>query len=82
MTRPEAGMGERDLSVDFYRVSAIGLVVVGHWLVANATYSDGEFGMLNVLEEMPWTQWLTLFTVGAALVALTPADRERTTGGR
>lgn len=53
-------MGERDLSVDFYRVSAIGLVVVGHWLVANATYSDGEFGMLNVLEEMPWTQWLTL----------------------
>ncbi|MGE2714172.1 acyltransferase family protein [Mycolicibacterium litorale] len=53
-------MAERDLSVDFYRVCAIGLVVVGHWLAANATYHDGEFGMLNVLEEMPWTQWLTL----------------------
>lgn len=53
-------MPERDLSVDFYRVSAIGLVVVGHWLAASATYRDGEFGMQNVLEEMPWTQWLTL----------------------
>ncbi|WKG04592.1 acyltransferase family protein [Mycolicibacterium sp. HK-90] len=53
-------MPERDLSVDFYRVSAIGLVVVGHWLVASATYSDGEFGLQNPLEEMPWTQWLTL----------------------
>ncbi|MGE2833324.1 acyltransferase family protein [Mycobacterium sp. SMC-4] len=53
-------MTQRDLSVDFYRVSAIGLVVVGHWLAASATYRDGEFGMQNVLEEMPWTQWLTL----------------------
>ncbi|OCB14135.1 hypothetical protein A5717_11505 [Mycolicibacterium porcinum] len=53
-------MSERDLSVDFYRVSAIGLVVVGHWLVASVTYSDGEFGLQNPLEEMPWTQWLTL----------------------
>jgi surface polysaccharide O-acyltransferase-like enzyme len=53
-------MPERDLSVDFYRVSAIGLVVVGHWLAASATYRDGEFGMQNPLEEMPWTQWLTL----------------------
>jgi hypothetical protein len=53
-------MPERDLSVDFYRVSAIGLVVVGHWLAASATYSDGEFGLQNLLEEMPWTQWLTL----------------------
>lgn len=51
---------ERNLSVDFYRVCAIGLVVVGHWLAASATYRDGEFGMQNVLEEMPWTQWLTL----------------------
>lgn len=53
-------MPERDLSVDFYRVSAIGLVVVGHWLVASATFDDGEFGMQNPLVEMPWTQWLTL----------------------
>ncbi|MHC9290858.1 acyltransferase family protein [Mycobacterium sp. LTG2003] len=53
-------MADRNLSVDFYRVSAIGLVVVGHWLAASATYQDGEFGMQNVLEEMPWTQWLTL----------------------
>jgi hypothetical protein len=51
---------ERDLSVDFYRVSAIGLVVVGHWLAASATYRDGDFGMQNPLEVMPWTQWLTL----------------------
>ncbi|MDH6247236.1 acyltransferase [Mycobacterium sp. OTB74] len=56
----QAAVPNRDLSVDFYRVSAIGLVVVGHWLVASATYRDGEFGLQNVLVEMPWTQWLTL----------------------
>lgn len=58
--RTEVDMTERDLSVDFYRVSAIGLVVVGHWLAASATYHDGEFGLQNLLEELPWTQWLTL----------------------
>jgi hypothetical protein len=60
MNGAQAAMPERDLSVDFYRVSAIGLVVVGHWLAASATYQDGEFGMQNPLIEMPWTQWLTL----------------------
>jgi peptidoglycan/LPS O-acetylase OafA/YrhL len=60
MNGTQAAMPDRNLSVDFYRVSAIGLVVVGHWLVASATYRDGEFGMQNVLVEMPWTQWLTL----------------------
>ena len=60
MNGAEAAMPERDLSVDFYRVSAIGLVVVGHWLAASVTYGDGEFGMQNPLVEMPWTQWLTL----------------------
>src|SRR5262245_33477546 len=60
MNGTQAAAPNRDLSVDFYRVSAIGLVVVGHWLVASATYHDGEFGLQNPLVEMPWTQWLTL----------------------
>jgi fucose 4-O-acetylase-like acetyltransferase len=58
--RRQAVKPDRDLSVDFYRVTAICLVVVGHWLAASATYHGGEFGMQNPLVELPWTQWLTL----------------------
>lgn len=60
LDRPTSTAAERDLSVDFYRVSAISLVVVGHWLAALVTYQDGDFGILNLLTELPWTQWLTL----------------------
>lgn len=49
----------RDLAVDFYRVSGVVLIVLGHWLAGCVTYRDGNFGRQNPLVELPWTQWLT-----------------------
>ncbi|QUR67842.1 acyltransferase family protein [Mycobacterium spongiae] len=49
----------RDLAVDFYRVSGVVLVVLGHWLAAAVTYHDGHFGRENPLADLPWTQYLT-----------------------
>jgi len=49
----------RDLAVDFYRVSGVVLIVLGHWLAGAVTYQDGQFGRQNPLVDQPWTQWLT-----------------------
>lgn len=49
----------RNLAVDFYRVSGVVLIVLGHWLAACVTYQDGHFGRQNPLLDQPWTQWLT-----------------------
>ncbi|MGE2815167.1 acyltransferase family protein [Mycobacterium heidelbergense] len=49
----------RNLAVDFYRVSGVVLIVLGHWLAGSVTYHDGQFGRQNPLVDMPWTQWLT-----------------------
>ena len=49
----------RNLAVDFYRVSGVVLIVLGHWLAGSVTYHDGHFGRENPLVDMPWTQWLT-----------------------
>jgi fucose 4-O-acetylase-like acetyltransferase len=49
----------RNLAVDFYRVSGVILIVLGHWLAGSVTYRDGRFGRENPLFDMPWTQWLT-----------------------
>lgn len=49
----------RDHAVDFYRVSGVVLIVLGHWLAGSVTYQDGEFGRQNPLVDLPWTQWLT-----------------------
>lgn len=49
----------RDLAVDFYRVSGVVLIVLGHWLAACVTYQDRHFGRQNPLVDQPWTQWLT-----------------------
>jgi surface polysaccharide O-acyltransferase-like enzyme len=54
-TRPES----RESSADLYRVAAVVVVVIGHWLLAAVTYRGGRFGYDEVLVEMPWTQWLT-----------------------
>src|ERR1700712_882719 len=50
----------RELSADFYRVFAVVMVVIGHWLVSAVTYQDGGFGNDYPLDVLPWTQWLTL----------------------
>ncbi|HWS92071.1 MAG TPA: acyltransferase [Mycobacterium sp.] len=49
----------RNLAVDFYRVSGVVLIVLGHWLAGSVTYHNGEFGRENPLLDLPWTQWLT-----------------------
>jgi hypothetical protein len=49
----------RNQAVDFYRVSGVVLIVLGHWLAGSVTYRDGSFGRQNPLLDQPWTQWLT-----------------------
>jgi fucose 4-O-acetylase-like acetyltransferase len=49
----------RNLAADFYRVSGVVLIVLGHWLAGSVTYHDGQFGRQNPLVDQPWTQWLT-----------------------
>ncbi|MEE6179768.1 acyltransferase family protein [Mycobacterium sp. 050134] len=49
----------RNLAVDFYRVSGVVLIVLGHWLAGSVTYHNRRFGRENPLLDMPWTQWLT-----------------------
>jgi hypothetical protein len=73
----------RDLAVDFYRVSGVVLIVLGHWLAGCVTYRDGEFGRQNPLVDLPWTQWLTwpfqavpvFFLVAGYASAVSWADR-------
>jgi peptidoglycan/LPS O-acetylase OafA/YrhL len=50
---------DRNQAVDFYRVSGVVLIVLGHWLAGSVTYHDGYFGRQNPLVDQPWTQWLT-----------------------
>jgi surface polysaccharide O-acyltransferase-like enzyme len=62
MTGTFRGMAEgpvRNQAVDFYRVSGVVLIVMGHWLAGSVTYHDGTFGRQNPLVDQPWTQWLT-----------------------
>ena len=49
----------RNPAVDFYRVSGVVLIVLGHWMAGAVTYRDGVFGRQNPLVDQPWTQWLT-----------------------
>ena len=59
MQRVNTARPVRDLAVDYYRVSGVILIVLGHWLAGSVTYHDGEFGRQNPLVDQPWTQWLT-----------------------
>ena len=80
---------ERDRAVDFLRVLAIGLVVLGHWLVTSPTYHDGAFQAPSVLGTIRWGQWVTLafqvmpvfFLVGGYAAAISWAGHARR-GGR
>ena len=49
----------RDHAMDLYRVVALVLIVVGHWVAACLTFSDGAFWRENPLVDLPSTQWLT-----------------------
>ncbi len=57
---PEA----RNRYVDFLRGVSISVVILGHWLIATAWQTDGEFITGHLLKDRPETQWLTwLFQV-------------------
>lgn len=79
---------ERDRAVDFLRVLAIGLVVLGHWLVTSPTYHDGAFQAPSVLGTIRWGQWVTLafqvmpvfFLVGGYAAAISWAGHARRGG--
>ncbi len=55
----DAARPDRNLAVDFCRVSGVVLIVLGHWLAGSVTYHNGSFGRQNPLVDIPWTQWLT-----------------------
>ncbi|MEE3754268.1 acyltransferase family protein [Mycobacterium intracellulare] len=59
MGRANSQRPARDLAVDYFRVSGVVLIVLGHWLAGSVTYHEGQFGRQNPLVDMPWTQWLT-----------------------
>jgi len=51
---------ERNRIVDFWRATAILVVVFGHWLAASIWLNpDGEVELLNSLEWVPYAGWLT-----------------------
>lgn len=49
----------RDRYVDFLRAASIGVVVIGHWLMAVVTYHGGEMKGTNALVAIPKLQYLT-----------------------
>jgi hypothetical protein len=55
----EATPGTRNRYVDLIRILSIGVVVVGHWLLAVLGFTDGEFTGSNLLELEPALQLLT-----------------------
>ncbi len=59
MDRANSPRPARNLAVDYYRVSGVVLIVLGHWLAGSVTYHGGQFGRQNPLVDLPWTQWLT-----------------------
>ncbi|MEV5704997.1 acyltransferase [Actinoallomurus sp. NPDC052274] len=50
----------RNRYVDFLRVVAVVLVVLGHWLAISITYHGGRLGGQDVMARLPWTGWLSL----------------------
>ena len=64
-TRPTAEQvaaatpADRNRYADLLRFASLMVVVIGHWLMAAVTVSDGQLHGSNILVEQPWSQWLT-----------------------
>ena len=58
---PPPGKAGRNRYADLLRVSAISAVVVGHWLLTDVTYQDGQLSGLDSLKYISWGRWVTLF---------------------
>ena len=55
---------ERNRYVDFLRAVSITVVIVGHWLIATAVYTDSGLVFGDLLKDKPGLHWLTwLFQV-------------------
>ncbi|WP_052850742.1 acyltransferase family protein [Streptomyces avicenniae] len=50
----------RNRPADLLRVTAIGAVVVGHWLLTDVTYHDGRLSGRDALRYVGWAPWVTL----------------------
>lgn len=88
MNAADPGRPVRNLAVDYFRVSGVILIVLGHWLAGSVTYADGHFGRQNPLVDMPWTQWLTwpfqavpIFFLVAGYAGAVSWTHHRVTGG-
>jgi hypothetical protein len=54
----------RNRAADFYRMTAICFVVLGHWTLVSPYVPDTQLELRNILAQQPWTQYLTwLFQV-------------------
>jgi fucose 4-O-acetylase-like acetyltransferase len=51
---------DRNRYVDLLRVTAIGAVVYGHWILTDITYRGGRLSGLDALNYIGWGRWLTL----------------------
>lgn len=49
----------RNRAVDFLRALSILAVISGHWLLAAPYVDGGALSLVNLLEDEPWTRWLT-----------------------
>jgi fucose 4-O-acetylase-like acetyltransferase len=50
----------RSRYADLLRVLAIGMVVLGHWLLTSISYSDGQLSGGSAMSDISWSGWGTL----------------------
>jgi fucose 4-O-acetylase-like acetyltransferase len=59
--QPPQARADRNRYADLLRVWAISMVVIGHWLVTDITYRNGQLSGLDALEYVSWGRWVTLY---------------------
>ena len=68
----------RNRVVDFWRVVAIAVVVLGHWLAASIWLQpNDEIALLNSLEWIPYAGWVTWMVQVMPVFFLAGGIRER-----